>query len=83
MSQQEWLWLGSEWPTGSGLWFTASLAPVPCAQGFRLADSATALMHAMTDCLPVGYCLANQFPDEDGEPCLPPRAAALGRGRGR
>lgn len=39
MSQREWLWLGSEWPTGSGLSFTASLPPVPCAQGFRFATA--------------------------------------------
>lgn len=53
---------GSEWPAGSGLSFTASLAPVPWAQGFRLADSATALMRAMTDCLPVRYAGPINFP---------------------
>ncbi|SPK77364.1 protein of unknown function (plasmid) [Cupriavidus taiwanensis] len=37
MSQREWLWLGSEWPTGFGLSFTASHPPVRCAQGFRFA----------------------------------------------
>ncbi|SOY74532.1 hypothetical protein CBM2633_P160004 [Cupriavidus taiwanensis] len=67
-----------------GLWPVVHGKPSAGAlcTGIPVCDRATALMHAMTDCLPVGYCLASQFSDKDGAPCLPPRTATLGRGAG-
>lgn len=53
---------GSEWPAGSGISFTAGLAPRPWAGGFRMADCAPELMQAMLDTLPERYAGPIDFP---------------------
>jgi hypothetical protein len=53
---------GSEWPPGSGLSFTAGLAPRAWAGGFRMADCAGELMQAMCDTLPERYAGPIDFP---------------------
>ncbi|BCG04453.1 hypothetical protein PPGU19_090210 (plasmid) [Paraburkholderia sp. PGU19] len=53
---------GSEWPAGSGCSFTAGLAPLQWADGFRMADHAETLMRAMEDSLPPRYAGPADFP---------------------
>lgn len=53
---------GTSWPAGSGLSFTAGLAPSAWANGFRMEDQAPALMKAMTDELPPRYAGSIDFP---------------------
>lgn len=53
---------GTEWPAGSGLSFTAGLAPRAWADGFRMADHAPGLLQAMTDELPSKYQGPTEFP---------------------
>ncbi|MDQ2733835.1 MAG: ATP-binding protein [Pseudomonadota bacterium] len=53
---------GTEWPRGSGLSFTAGLAPHAWHGGFRMADHAAGLMRAMTEELPEKYAGPIEFP---------------------
>ncbi len=53
---------GTEWPTGSGVSFTAGLAAKAWNQGFRMADQASALMAAMTDTLGPHYNGPHEYP---------------------
>lgn len=53
---------GTEWPKGSGISFTAGLAPRAWADGFRMAAHAEGLMQAMLDELPSRYEGAVEFP---------------------
>jgi hypothetical protein len=53
---------GTSWPVGSGISFTAGLAPKAWAEGFRMAHQAAALMKAMTDALPTHYAGPIDFP---------------------
>jgi len=53
---------GTEWPRGSGLSFTAGVAPHAWAEGFRMEDQAPALMQAMVNELPSKYEGPNEFP---------------------
>jgi len=53
---------GTSWPPCSGLSFTAGLAPLPWAEGFRMEQQAPALMKAMTQELPPRYGGPLDFP---------------------
>lgn len=53
---------GTEWPKGSGISFTAGLAPEAWAAGFRMADSAERFMQAMVDELPERYKGPTEMP---------------------
>ncbi|MGJ7497812.1 AAA family ATPase [Variovorax sp. RT4R15] len=53
---------GTEWPAGSGVSFTAGIAPQPWADGFRMANLAPALMQALRDDLPERYAGPVEFP---------------------
>lgn len=53
---------GTEWPRGSGLSFTAGLAPRAWDDGFRMADQADGLLKAMSDELPAKYEGPMEFP---------------------
>jgi hypothetical protein len=53
---------GSEWPAGSGLSYTAAIAPQAWGEGFRMRDQAGALMAAMQDELPARYAGPAEFP---------------------
>ena len=50
----------------SGISFTAGLAPMPWADGFRMTHHAEGLMQAMVLELPARYEGPIEFPDEDG-----------------
>lgn len=52
----------SEWPQGSGLSFTAGLAPDAWEDGFRMGDNAESLMYAMTESLGANYLGPIDFP---------------------
>lgn len=53
---------GTEWPRGSGVSFTAGVAPEAWAQGFRIGDHSAGLIKAMTDELPDKYEGPLEFP---------------------
>jgi hypothetical protein len=53
---------GTEWPAGSGLSYTAGIAPQAWSEGFRMRDQAGALMGAMQEELPARYAGAAEFP---------------------
>lgn len=53
---------GTEWPAGSGVSFTAGVAPLAWAEGFRMAHHAPALMQALVDELPSKYEGPNEWP---------------------
>jgi hypothetical protein len=53
---------GTAWPPRSGLSYTAGLAPMAWADGFRMKDQAAVLMKAMTDELPPHYAAPIEFP---------------------
>jgi hypothetical protein len=52
----------TEWPPGSGLSFTAGLAPDAWAEGFRMENQADSLMNAMTESLGTSYIGPIDFP---------------------
>ncbi len=52
----------TEWPPGSGISFTAGLAPDAWAEGFRMGDQAESLMYAMTASLGESYKGPIDFP---------------------
>ncbi len=53
---------GTEWPAGSGVSFTAGLAPDAWREGFRMADQAEALIRALELELPPRYAGPMEFP---------------------
>jgi hypothetical protein len=53
---------GTEWPKRSGTSFTAGLAPLAWAAGFRMANHADGFMQAMQDELPAKYEGPIEFP---------------------
>jgi hypothetical protein len=52
----------TEWPPGSGLSFTAGVAPKAWEQGFRMESCALALWNAMVEGLPQHYVGPQEFP---------------------
>lgn len=53
---------GTEWPNGSGISFTAGVAPTAWSNGFRMAECATLLWETMVNELPSGYSGPQEFP---------------------
>lgn len=53
---------GTEWPKGSGVSFTAGVAPSAWQIGFRMSECAAALWDIMVDELPAGYTGPHEFP---------------------
>jgi hypothetical protein len=53
---------GTSWPVGSGLSYTAGLAPKAWLEGFRMASQADALMTAMTQALGPNYHGPQDYP---------------------
>ena len=52
----------TDWPVGSGISFTAGLAPKAWSDGFRMASQADALMNAMIGVLGPNYAGPKEFP---------------------
>lgn len=52
----------TEWPPGSGTSFTAGLAPVAWAEGFRMGNQAESFFYAMTESLGDSYLGPTDFP---------------------
>ncbi len=52
----------TEWPVGSGISFTAGLAPQAWTEGFRMANQAEALMCALNESLGENYKGPQDFP---------------------
>ena len=52
----------TEWPSGSGISFTAGLAPDAWSEGFRMGNQAESLMYAMTESLGESYLGPIEFP---------------------
>lgn len=53
---------GTEWPAGSGLSYTAGIAPQAWSEGLRMRDQAGALMDAMQEELPARYAGPSEYP---------------------
>jgi hypothetical protein len=52
----------SEWPLGSGLSYSAGLAPRAFAEGFRISNYSHQLWDLLHECLPKGYSGKSEFP---------------------
>ena len=52
----------SEWPLGSGLSYSAGLAPRAFEEGFRIANYSAELWDMLHECLPIGYSGSSEFP---------------------
>jgi hypothetical protein len=52
----------SEWPAGSGLSYSAGLAPRAFEEGFRISNYSARLWDMLHECLPMGYGGAKEFP---------------------
>lgn len=53
---------GTSWPVGSGISFTAGLAPIAWSEGFRMKGQAPALMDAMINVMGPNYGGLIEFP---------------------
>jgi len=53
---------GTEWPEGSGLSFTAGVAPAAWNQGFRMKNYASQIWETMIEALPERYVGPMEFP---------------------